>query len=58
MKSLDQYGLPKSLYYVPDLVKHVKWDVSAKPTKDGKFKIQFISSAGNVLEPSINKKIL
>jgi len=58
LKSLDQYGLPKSLYYVPDLVKHVKWDVSAKPTKDGKFKIQFISSAGNVLEPSINKKIL
>ncbi len=58
IKSLDQYGIPKSLYYVPDITKRVRWDITGKPTKDGKFKLSFQSSTGNEIEPSINKKIL
>ncbi len=58
LKSLDQYGIPKSLYFVPDTIKKVKWDISAKQTKDGYFKLQFTSSTGNIIEPSVNKKIL
>lgn len=58
IKTLDQYGIPKSLYFVPDIIQKVKRDVSAKQTKDWLFKLQFVSSAGNVIEPSINKKIL
>jgi len=58
MKTLDQYGIPKSLYFVPDIIQKVKRDISAKQTKDWLFKLQFVSSTGNVIEPSINKKIL
>lgn len=58
IKSLDQYGIPKSLYFVPDIVKKVKREVSAKPTKDNLFKLQFIASTGNVIQPDINKKIV
>lgn len=58
IKTLDQYGIPKSLYFVPDIIQKVKRDISAKQTKDGLFKLQFVSSAGNVIEPSMNKKIL
>lgn len=58
IKSLDQYGIPKSLYFVPDVIKKIKRDIVGKPTKEGKFKLIFQSSAGNEIEPSINKKIL
>lgn len=58
MKTLDQYGIPKSLYFVPDIIQKVKRDISAKQTKDWLFKLQFVSSTGNVIEPSMNKKIL
>jgi len=34
MKTLDQYGIPKSLYFVPDIIQKVKRDISAKQTKD------------------------
>jgi MoxR-like ATPase len=58
IKSLDQYGIPKSLYFVPDIIKKTDREVIGKPTKDGMFKVQFISSNGNIIEPNINKKIL
>ncbi len=58
LKSLDQYGIPKSLYFVPEVTKKVKWDISAKPWKDGQYRLTFVSSTWNVIEPSINKKIL
>jgi len=58
MKTLDQYGIPKSLYFVPDIIQKVKRDISAKQTKDWLYKLQFVSSAGNVIEPSMNKKFL
>ncbi|MDR0860141.1 MAG: hypothetical protein LBO09_04060 [Candidatus Peribacteria bacterium] len=57
-KNLDQYGIPKSLYFVPEIQKKVKWEIYGKPTKDNKYKLQFRSSAGNIIEPDINKKIL
>ena len=57
-KSLDQYGIPKSLYFVPEVIKRVKRDISAKPTRDWRYRLQFLSSAWNIIEPSINKKIL
>jgi hypothetical protein len=55
---LDQYGIPKSLYFVPEIQKKVKREVFGKPLNDGKYKLQFRSSVGNIIEPSINKKIL
>lgn len=58
LKSLDQYGIPKSLYFVPDVIKKVTRDIEWKPTKDWKISLQFVSSNGNVIKPSINKKIL
>jgi len=44
LKTLDQYGVPKSLYFVPDLSKKVKREISAKSTKDGQFRLMFVSS--------------
>jgi AAA domain (dynein-related subfamily) len=58
IKSLDQYWVPKSLYFVPDLIKKVSWTISWKKLNNWNIKLQFISSAGNIIEPSINKKIL
>lgn len=58
IKSLDQYGIPKWLYFVPDITQKINRDISGKRTKDDHFKLQFTSSTGNTIEPSINKKIL
>ncbi len=55
---LDQYGIPKSLYFVPDTHKNVRWNISGKELWNWKVKLQFISSVGNIIEPNINKKII
>jgi hypothetical protein len=57
-KTLDQYGIPKALYFVPEIEKKVKRDIYAKPLPDEKYRLQFHSSAGNIIEPNLNKKIL
>ncbi|MDR3169959.1 MAG: hypothetical protein LBU27_09865 [Candidatus Peribacteria bacterium] len=58
LKTLDQYGIPKTLYFVPEIKRQVKRDIYGKPLGDGKYKLQFRSSVGNVIEPNINKRVL
>ncbi len=57
-KTLDQYGIPKSLYFVPDINKKVVRDIAWKPLNNSQYKLQFVSSTGSIIEPSINKKML
>ena len=56
--ALDQYGIPKSLYFVPEVHKKVTRDIYGLPLPNGNFQLQFRSSAGNIIEPDVNKKIL
>jgi hypothetical protein len=57
-KTLDQYGIPKALYFVPEIEKKVKRNIYGKPLADGTYRLQFRSSAGNIIEPNVNKRIL
>ncbi len=57
MKSLDKYGIPTSLYFVPEIHKKVRWELMGKQVGD-KIKIYFETNAGVKIEPDINKRIL
>ncbi len=57
VKTLDKYGIPNSLYHVPDINKKVKRELMGKQVGD-KIKIYFESNTWVKIEPDINKKIL
>lgn len=57
VKSLDAYGIPNSLYFVPEIHKKVRWELMGKQVGD-KIKIYFETNSGVKIEPDINKKIL
>ena len=57
MKSLDKYGIPNSLYFVPEIHKKVTRELKGKRVND-KIKIYFETNTGTKIEPDINKKIL
>ncbi len=57
IKSLDAYGIPNSLYFVPEIHKKVRWELMGKQVGD-KIKIYFETNTGTKIEPDINKKIL
>ena len=57
VKSLDKYGIPNSLYFVPEIHKKVRWELMGKQVGD-KIKIYFKTNTGTKIEPDINKKIL
>jgi hypothetical protein len=57
VKSLDKYGIPNSLYFVPEIHKKVTRELKGKRVAD-KIKIYFETNTGTKIEPDINKKIL
>lgn len=57
IKSLDKYGIPTSLYFVPEIHKKVKRELMGKQVGE-KIKIYFETNTGTKIEPDINKKIL
>lgn len=54
---MDAYGIPNSLYFVPEIQKKVRWELMGKQVGD-KIKIYFETNTGTKIEPDINKKIL
>jgi len=54
---LDKYGIPNSLYFVPEIHKKVRWELMGKQVGD-KIKIYFKTNTGTKIEPDITKKIL
>ena len=57
VKSLDAYGVPSSLYFVPEIQRKVRRELMGKQVGD-KIKIYFETNTGVKIEPDINKKIL
>ena len=54
---MDKYGIPNSLYFVPEIHKKVSRELKGKRVDD-KIKIYFETNTGTKIEPDINKKIL
>lgn len=58
VKTLDKYGIPSSLYFVPEIHKKVKRELMGKRVGNNRIKIYFETNMGTKIEPDINKRIL
>lgn len=56
--ALDSYGIPKSLYFTPEVARKVTWELKWKHQADGRVKIYFESNTGLQITPDINKRVI